>query len=52
MDVYRRSDLKETIGTVFSTDEIFVIAEKDDVLQIIYPLDGGGYKMGWIKNLN
>jgi len=51
MDVYRRSDLKETIGTVFSTDEIFVIAEKDDVLQIIYPLDGGGYKMGWINNI-
>ncbi len=51
MDVYRRSDLNETIGTVYSTDEVIVVSEKDDILQIIYPLDSGGYKMGWINNI-
>lgn len=47
--VYRRSDMTEQFGTVYPTDKITVVAEKDNMLQIIYPLDSGGYKMGWIQ---
>lgn len=47
--VYRRSDMTEQFGTVYPTDKITVVAEKDNMLQIIYPLDIGGYKMGWIQ---
>lgn len=50
--VYRRSDMAEQFGTVYPTDKITVVAEKDNMLQIIYPLDNGGYKMGWIQNNN
>ncbi len=47
--VYRRSDMTETIGSVWTTDTFTVVAENDNMLQIIYPLDSGGYKMGWIE---
>lgn len=47
--VYRRSDMTEQFGTVYPTDKITVVAEKNNMLQIIYPLDSGGYKMGWIQ---
>ena len=50
--VYRRSDMVEQFGTVYPTDKITVVAEKNNMLQIIYPLDSGGYKMGWIQNNN
>ncbi|MBQ9679942.1 MAG: bacterial Ig-like domain-containing protein [Ruminococcus sp.] len=46
--VYKCSDLSESFGTVYPTDKITVIAETESALQIIYPLDNGGYKMGWI----
>ena len=46
--VYRRSDMADQFGTVYSTDKIIVVAEKNNMLQIIYNLDVGGYKMGWI----
>ena len=46
--VYRRMDLSETIGTVYSTDSAFCVARTDSALQIIYPLDAGGWKMGWV----
>lgn len=36
------------LGSVWNTDSFTVIAKKDGVAQIIYPLDSGGYKMGWI----
>lgn len=48
--VYKRNNLAESFGTVYPTDKIYVVGEKEDLLQIIYPLDSGGYKMGWIKN--
>ncbi len=34
---------------LWSTDTFTVIAEQDGLAQIIYPLDSGGYKMGWIS---
>lgn len=46
--VYRRSDMSETIGSVWSTDEFYVVAKQGERCQIIYPLDAGGWKMGWI----
>jgi len=47
--VYRRSNMTETIGSVWTTDEFIVIAETDNMVQIVYPLDAGGWKMGWIE---
>ncbi len=38
----------QSIGEVWDTDEITVVASYKNMLQIIYPLDNGGYKMGWI----
>lgn len=46
--VYTTSEMTAQIGSVWNTDIFTVIAEKDGVAQIIYPLDSGGYKMGWI----
>ena len=46
--VYRRPDMSETIGSVWSTDEFYVVAQQGNRQQIIYPLDTGGWKMGWI----
>lgn len=47
--VYRRPDMTETTGSVWTTDTFTVVAEYDNKLQIIYPLDSGGWKMGWIS---
>lgn len=47
--VYKRSDLAQTLGTVYGTDDIIVIGQQNGNTQILYPLDGGGYKSGWIK---
>lgn len=46
--VYTTSAMTTQLGSVWSTDIFTVIAEKDGLAQIIYPLDNGGYKMGWI----
>lgn len=46
--VYRTTEMNTQFGSVWSTDVFTVIAEKDGMVQIIYPLDDGGYKMGWI----
>ena len=46
--VYRTSGGDVQLGSVWSTDTFTVIAEKGGMAQIIYPLDSGGYKMGWI----
>ncbi|MCL2672633.1 MAG: dockerin type I domain-containing protein [Clostridiales bacterium] len=47
--VYRRSDLSQSTGSVWTTDEFWVVAEDGQRLQILYPLDAGGWKMGWIN---
>lgn len=47
--VYRREDLSETIGSVWTTDDFYIVSENDSVYQIVFPLDSGGYKMGWIN---
>lgn len=47
--VYRRSDLSEKIGSVYSTDIAYCVADAGNVIQIVYPLDAGGWKMGWVS---
>ena len=47
--VNKRSDLSETYGSVYATDEAYIINEEDNAYQIIYQLDAGGWKMGWIS---
>lgn len=47
--VYSSPECNEKIGSVWSTDVFTVVAEADGLAQIIYPLDSGGYKMGWIN---
>ena len=46
--VYRRPDLSQPIGSVWATDTFWVVDEEDGALQIVYPLDTGGFKLGWI----
>lgn len=46
--VYTTSAMNTHLGSVWSTDIFTVVAEMDGLAQIIYPLDDGGYKMGWI----
>ena len=47
-NVYKRKDMAEKFGTVYPTDEMYVVAQTDNALQVIYTLDNGGWKMGWI----
>ncbi len=47
-DVYRRKDKAETIGSVWTTDTFTIVGKTENMVQIIYPLDSGGWKMGWI----
>lgn len=47
--VYAKSDKRTKLGSVWNTDTFTVIAENEEMLQIVYPLDAGGYKMGWIE---
>ena len=46
--VYTTQSGTTSLGSVWSTDIFTVVAEADGMAQIIYPLDDGGYKMGWI----
>ncbi len=45
---YRRSSGNETIGEVFSGDQVTVVSESDGRYQVIYPISGG-YKLGWVS---
>lgn len=47
--VYRTCSGTTQLGSVWNTDTFTVVAEKGGMAQIIYPLDDGGYKMGWIN---
>lgn len=46
--VYRTAEGTTQLGSVWSTDTFTVVAKKGGMAQIIYPLDNGGYKMGWL----
>ena len=46
---YRRSDLSQSYGFVLTRDKLIIVAEQGKAYQIIYPVDSGGWKMGWIQ---
>lgn len=48
--VYRRYTGSSTIGTAYSTDTVYMVSQKQGMTQIIYSLNGGGYKCGWVKD--
>ncbi len=47
--VYGRQDMAKSIGTVFVSDIFTVVNRTETLLQILYPLDAGGFKLGWIN---
>ena len=49
---YSRSNLMSIIGYVGANDEVYLIAETDFAVQVLYPLAVGGYKLGWITKEN
>ena len=49
LNVYTRKELLSKFGSVWSTDNCKTVASTGNLRQIIYPLDAGGYKMGWIN---
>lgn len=46
--VYRRYDCKDKFGTVTSDDPITLLGSVGSKSLIIYSLDSGSYKMGWV----
>jgi len=46
---YRRSDLSQSYGFVLPRDKLIIVAEQGKAYQIIYPVDSGGWKMGWLQ---
>lgn len=48
-NVYKRSDCSEYFGTVTSSDPITLLGSVGSKSLIIYSLNSGGYKMGWIS---
>lgn len=46
--IYKRSDLKDSYGTINSKTKIKVVGEKDGKVQIIVPT-GKNYKLAWIN---
>lgn len=48
--VYKKPNLAEKLGTVSSRDISYVVSDMGYVKQIIYHLDSGGWKMGWISS--
>ena len=49
---YRKSDMATSFGYVSVGDTITVVGKSGNKLQVIYPLDSGGYKIAWIYNTN
>ena len=45
---YRRSNLSQTLGTVYANDQVIVVGYSGNKTQVIYPVSGG-YKMGWVS---
>ena len=47
-DAYRRSTGGDTIGSVFAGDACVRVDSGNGRLQIMYPCEGGYYKLGWV----
>ncbi len=46
--VYRTHNSGSSFGTVYNTDKVIVVDEYGSRKCIVYNLDAGGYKMGWV----
>lgn len=46
--VYRRSNLSQSLGTVYANDNVLIVGTSGNKTQIVYPISGG-YKMGWVS---
>ena len=47
--MYRRSDLGTSLGSVTTSGEIWVVAETDTAVQIMYKTTTGNWLLGWIS---
>ena len=47
-NTYIRSDMSNVFGSISSADGCTVVGKSGNRFQIIYPLDSGGYKLGWV----
>ena len=45
---YRKRDMSDSYGYVSVEDPITVVGKSGSKLQVLYPLDSGGYKLAWI----
>ncbi len=50
IDTYIRSNLSEKFGSLSVNDKCTVVGKTGNKLQLIYPLNSGGYKLGWIDS--
>ena len=48
INVYKNYSYNGTIGSVWGNEDIWVVSNLGDVWQIVYKVDSGGYKMGWV----
>ena len=47
--IYRRSDLGTSLGSATTTGEIWVVAESDTAVQIVYKSTTGSWLLGWVS---
>lgn len=48
ISAYTRSDMSTVFGEVYTTDNCTAVGSSGSKLQVIYPLNAGGYKLGWV----
>lgn len=47
-NTFVRADMSIAFGSISSSDNCTVVGQYGNALQIIYPLDAGGFKLGWV----
>ncbi len=48
VNVYKNYSYNGTIGSIWGNENIWVVSNLGDVWQIVYKVNNGGYKMGWV----
>ncbi len=48
VNVYNNYSYNGTIGSIWGNENIWVVSNLGDVWQIVYKVNNGGYKMGWV----
>ena len=53
---YQKSNMSDSIGTIYPSDSITVVGKSGSNIQVLYPITEGSnkgkYKLGWIKTSN